>query len=104
MALQKQDRYMCEQNGRSIFKLKPDIFMQDKSGQNLKIVDTKWKLLDQLDRTLKFGMKDNDVQQMFAYSAYYLDLKHEVVMVYPTRKGIFDKPLPIMKFKMVLQC
>ena len=99
VALQKQDRYMCEQNGRSIFKLKPDIFMQDKSGQNLKIVDTKWKLLDQLDRTLKFGMKDNDVQQMFAYSAYYLDLKHEVVMVYPTRKGIFDKPLPIMKFK-----
>ncbi|HHY2118906.1 TPA: McrC family protein [Acinetobacter baumannii] len=99
VVLQKQDRYMCEQNGRSIFKLKPDIFMQDKSGQNLKIVDTKWKLLDQLDRTLKFGMKDNDVQQMFAYSAYYLDLKHEVVMIYPTRKGIFDKPLPIMKFK-----
>lgn len=25
VALQKQDRYMCEQNGRSIFKLKPDI-------------------------------------------------------------------------------
>lgn len=99
VSLQKQDRYMCEHNERAMFKLKPDIFMQEKSGQNLKVVDTKWKLLDQLDRKARFGMKDSDVQQMFAYSAYYLDLKHEVVMVYPARKGVFDKALPVMKFK-----
>lgn len=101
VSLQKQDRYMCEQNGRSMFKLKPDIFMQHKHKyeQNVKVVDTKWKLLDQLDRTAKFGIKDSDVQQMFAYSAYYLGLEHEVVMIYPARKDVFDQALPVMKFK-----
>jgi 5-methylcytosine-specific restriction enzyme subunit McrC len=99
VSLQKQDRYMCEQDGRSMFKLKPDIFMQHKLGQRVKVVDTKWKLLDQLDRTAKFGMKDSDVQQMFAYSAYYLGLEHEVVMVYPARKEVFDQALPVMNFK-----
>ncbi|WP_180168576.1 McrC family protein [Acinetobacter sp. YH01003] len=99
VSLQKQDRYMCEQDGRSMFKLKPDIFMQHKFGQSLKVVDTKWKLLDQLDRTAKFGIKDSDMQQMFAYSAYYLGLEHEVVMIYPARKGMFDQALPVMKFK-----
>ena len=99
VSLQKQDRYMCEQDGRSMFKLKPDIFMQHKTEQNIKVLDTKWKLLDQLDRSARFGMKDSDVQQMFAYSAYYLDLAHEVVMIYPARKGIFDQALPVMHFK-----
>lgn len=99
VSLQKQDRYMCEQEGRSMFKLKPDIFMQHQSEQNVKVVDTKWKLLDQLDRTAKFGMKDSDVQQMFAYSAYYLGLEHEIVMIYPARKDLFDQALPVMKFK-----
>lgn len=99
VSLQKQDRYMCEQNGRLMFKLKPDIYMQHKSGHGIKVLDTKWKLLDQVDIKAKFGIKDSDVQQMFAYSAYYLGLEHEIVMVYPTRKGEFDQALPIMRFK-----
>lgn len=99
VSLQKQDRYMCAQDGRSMFKLKPDIFMQHKTEQKIKVLDTKWKLLDQSDCSARFGMKDSDVQQMFAYSAYYLDLAHEVVMIYPARKGIFDQALPVMQFK-----
>ena len=99
VSLQKQDRHMCEQNGRLMFKLKPDIYMQHKSGHDIKVLDTKWKLLDQVDIKAKFGIKDGDVQQMFAYSAYYLGLEHEIVMVYPTRKGEFDQALPIMRFK-----
>ncbi|WP_156188824.1 McrC family protein [Acinetobacter indicus] len=99
ISLQKQDRYMCEQNGRSMFKLKPDIYMKHKSDLDIKVLDTKWKLLDQIDSTAKFGIKDSDVQQMFAYSAYYLGLEHEIVMIYPARKGEFDRTLPIMKFK-----
>jgi 5-methylcytosine-specific restriction enzyme subunit McrC len=99
VSLQKQDRYMCEQNGRSMFKLKPDIYMQHKSGHDIKVLDTKWKLLDQVDTKAKFGIKDSDVQQMFAYSAYYLGLEHEIVIVYPARKSKFDQALTIMKFK-----
>ena len=100
VSLQKQDRFMCEQQGRSMFKLKPDIFMQRKGGgqEELKVLDTKWKLLDDNQRG-KFGIKDSDVQQMFAYSAYYLNLQHEIVMVYPARKNVFTEPLPAFKFK-----
>lgn len=63
------------------------------------VMDTKWKLIDQSDRGGRYGLKDSDIQQMFAYSHYYLEHKSEVILVYPYRKGKFDHPLDDFLFR-----
>ncbi len=62
-------------------------------------MDTKWKLIDQNDRGGRYGLKDSDIQQMFAYSHYYLDHESEVILVYPYRAGKFDQPLEDFGFR-----
>nr|ESK43134.1 hypothetical protein F987_02015 [Acinetobacter gyllenbergii NIPH 230] len=57
------------------------------------VLDTKWKLLDQNNRAGRFGLKDSDVQQMFAYSYFYLDHQSEVILIYPYQSQKFDKEL-----------
>ena len=63
------------------------------------VLDTKWKLIDQNDRSRRYGLKDSDTQQMFAYSHYYLKHESEVIMVYPYRAGKFDQPLDDFCFR-----
>lgn len=97
---QHATEHICEHRQSKIFKLKPDIFI-DRSQANVKniVMDTKWKLIDQNDRAGRYGLKDSDIQQMFAYSHYYLEHKSEVILVYPYRKGKFDHPLDDFLFR-----
>lgn len=97
---QHATEHICEHQTTKIFKLKPDIFI-DRSQSNSKniVMDTKWKLIDQNDRGGRYGLKDSDIQQMFAYSHYYLDLESEVILVYPYRAGKFDQPLDDFGFR-----
>lgn len=70
VSTQVSNQHICLHEGKPIFRLRPDIHIQHKQ-KNLKIVlDTKWKLLDQHNRGGRFGFKDGDIQQMFAYSHY----------------------------------
>ena len=64
---QHATEHICEHQKSKIFKLKPDIFI-DRSQANAKniVMDTKWKLIDQNDRGGRYGLKDSDIQQMFA--------------------------------------
>lgn len=97
---QHATEHICEHQQNKIFKLKPDIFI-DRSQANAKniVMDTKWKLIDQNDRGGRYGLKDSDIQQMFAYSHYYLKHESEVILVYPYRAGKFDQPLDDFGFR-----
>jgi len=101
ISTQHSTAHMCLQGAKSMFRLRPDIFMKqlDSGVESLKVVDTKWKLLNSNDKESRFGLKDSDIQQMFAYSAFYLEHKHEVLMIYPAREDIFHQPLQNFEFK-----
>ncbi|WP_174493964.1 McrC family protein [Acinetobacter sp. Marseille-Q1623] len=98
---QHSTEHMCLQGSKSMFRLRPDIFMKRVSSEAevLKVADTKWKLLDSNDSSGRYGLKDSDIQQMFAYSAFYLNHAHEVLMIYPARGDVFNQPLQDFKFK-----
>jgi len=87
---QVSNQHICTFNEKPLFRLKPDIYIQHKCSPYKIILDTKWKLLDQNDRNRRFGLKDSDVQQMFAYSHYYLDHASEVILIYPYHKNKFE--------------
>ena len=91
--------YICQHQERRIFKLKPDIFIEFLNAKPI-VMDTKWKLIDQSDRAGRYGLKDSDIQQMFAYSHYYLKHDSDVVLVYPYRKDKFTQPLDDFKFRL----
>ena len=97
---QHSTEHICKHQQSKIFKLKPDIFI-DRSQTNAKniVLDTKWKLINQNDRGGRYGLKDSDIQQMFAYSHYYLKHESEVILVYPYRKDKFDQPLDDFGFR-----
>lgn len=94
---------LCKQGDQAIFRLKPDILLEDQSSQELKVIDTKWKLLDQNNARGRFGLKDSDLQQMFAYSAFYLAHQHEVLMIYPARTSFYH-PLKTFEFQYGHSC
>ena len=98
---QHSSQHMCLQGKKSVFRLRPDIYMQKLSTEEtvLKVADTKWKLLNPGDSGNRYGLKDSDIQQMFAYSAFYLNHDHEVLMIYPARTDIFQQPLQNFEFR-----
>jgi 5-methylcytosine-specific restriction enzyme subunit McrC len=72
----KRQRHLSEMP--KLFKMEPDICIQNKSVTKL-IIDTKYKLLDDCDRRL--GVSQADMYQMFAYS-HKFNCKR-VVLLYP---------------------
>ena len=97
---QHSTEHICKHQQSKIFKLKPDIFI-DRSQTNAKniVLDTKWKLINQNDRGGRYGLKDSDIQQMFAYSHFYLEHESEVILIYPYRVEKFNRPLDEFEFR-----
>lgn len=98
VSTQHATEHICEQQKSKIFKLKPDIFIERSKAKSI-VMDTKWKLIDQTDRGGRYGLKDSDIQQMFAYSHYYLDHESEVILVYPYRADKFTQSLDDFEFR-----
>jgi len=75
-----------------IFNLIPDLELR-RDGIRL-IADTKWKLLDQSDRSSKYNISQGDIYQLFAYAKKYLadQAVREVYLIYPA-SDTFTKPL-----------
>lgn len=98
---QHGSHYLCSYQDKPMFKLKPDILLTKMNTESdtlkLKVIDTKWKLLD-FTQPKRFGLNDQDMQQMFAYSALYLNHAHEVLMIYPARKNFFSEQVSGFKF------
>jgi 5-methylcytosine-specific restriction enzyme subunit McrC len=79
------------EHARKMFNLRPDI--QIDFDEFRVIADTKWKLVNSLRSQSKFGIKEADMYQLFAYGKKYLD-EHSgaLVLVYPKTIN-FSKPL-----------
>jgi 5-methylcytosine-specific restriction enzyme subunit McrC len=77
---------------RKMFNLKPDLLLT-RSKEHV-IADTKWKLINQANRSEKYGISQSDIYQLFAYAQKYLDNQQhrEVLLVYPA-SDTFDRPL-----------
>lgn len=72
---------LCEHQGKSLFQLRPDFLL--KHAASTWILDAKWKLLDGADPDDKYGLKQSDFYQMFAYGQRYLEGKGDMVLIYP---------------------
>ena len=73
---QRSDTYLDEE---SVFKLKPDLFLQ--TSERSLIADTKYKIVYSDEKDPKKGISQNDLYQMLAYAVRFeVD---EIVLFYP---------------------
>ena len=78
LSLRVQDnRYSLFDSPAKAFALKPDIVLDD--GNDVVVMDTKWKMLSTSMRN--YGISQNDMYQMYAYSKKYSAKK--IVLIYP---------------------
>lgn len=71
-----------------VFSLQPDIVMT--SGDNVFVMDTKWKILSGVGPTL--GVSQADMYQMYAYAKKYAATK--TILIYPkSSANIFDREI-----------
>ena len=96
---QTTGRALVEEHlGRRIFQLRPDLMLT--SAHRCVIGDTKWKLIDQNNRSDKYGISQSDIYQLFGYTKKYLigHTRKEVLLIYPAC-DTFDRPLAPFWYK-----
>jgi 5-methylcytosine-specific restriction enzyme subunit McrC len=81
----------------SWFQLKPDLLVTYLSRKN--VMDAKWKLLDSTQNTSaeKYGIKQADLYQLFAYGHKYQNGYGHMLLIYPKHEA-FHEPLPKLSF------
>jgi len=90
---QKTGHYLVDQhNGGPIFALRPDLVLSQ--GFHKIVADTKWKLIDEHDRSSKYGISQADIYQLFGYCKKILSGSEpaEVWLIYPMHES-FQDPL-----------
>lgn len=95
---QARSHHLVRHREQSWFRLKPDLLVRN-SERDLLVLDTKWKLLDDLraNGTDKYGLSQADFYQLQAYGLSYLDGAGDVILIYP-RTDAFADPLPVFDF------
>ncbi|MBQ7675447.1 MAG: McrC family protein [Campylobacter sp.] len=71
---QSSSKYLLASGGENLFKMRPDILAS--SGENVVILDTKWKIINSID-----DISQGDLYQIFAYMEKYKSIKN--VLIYP---------------------
>ena len=69
-----------------IFSLRPDIVITRKSDNTVFVMDTKWKLLNDVPPT--YGISQSDMYQMYAYQKKYN--AENVTLIYPSTDAVPD--------------
>ena len=76
---------------RNVFKLIPDNIIFNKTTKKaVKIIDTKWKVLNESKRNS--GISQSDIYQMYAYAREFAC--EEIILLYPQISNDY-KPLPV---------
>jgi len=96
MRAQAASMSLCNHNEREMFQLKPDFLIQ-LDNKTVLVMDTKWKLISELDGVNKYGLSQNDFYQLFAYGHKYLEAKGEMLLIYPITNK-FSNGLPPFDF------
>jgi 5-methylcytosine-specific restriction enzyme subunit McrC len=91
-----KSHYLCRHEQDDMFRLEPDIFIEHGQAQKW-VLDAKWKLLDERDRSGKFGLAQADFYQLYAYGQKYLAASGSMALVYP-RTLKFTRPLTPFHF------
>lgn len=90
LTAQSSRHSLCAHQGKSLFQLRPDFLLRHAT--STWILDAKWKLLDSADLDDKYGLKQSDFYQMFAYGQRYLEGKGDMALIYP-KHDRFDSAL-----------
>jgi 5-methylcytosine-specific restriction enzyme subunit McrC len=95
-SISSQDKahYLVEyHNGNHKFQIRPDIVLR-KNAEVFKIIDTKWKIIDEYSPTKNYLISQSDMYQLYAYGKKYSgDDWHPVLyLIYPKQEN-FSKPL-----------
>jgi len=91
--VQDKSYFLVEKHKRdSKFRLKPDIVI-DKESTNKKIIDTKWKLLDQFAEKKNYNISQADMYQLYAYGKKYstVNTTPSLVLLYPSNQNFISK-------------
>lgn len=83
------------EKSKRIFQLRPDLLIKKQS--QTQVLDCKWKLINAESVDDKYGIKQNDMYQMFAYGHKYMNGTGKVVLIYP-KTSSFSEPLPDLHF------
>lgn len=92
--LQDKSFFLVENHrGFGKFGLKPDIVVNDNLNSR-KIIDTKWKLLDQYAERKNYNISQADIYQLYAYGKKYFSGVKEpkLLLLYPANAN-FTNPL-----------
>lgn len=83
----------------SWFQLQPDLLLRDTQTKEQRVLDTKWKLVDETaaNPTDKYNISQADLYQLFAYGQKYLSGRGEMMLIYPKHK-LFNRTLPVFDF------
>ncbi|WP_241202548.1 McrC family protein [Caballeronia sp. SBC2] len=65
MTEQASRHWLCDHENAGIFRLEPDFLI--KGPDFSMVLDAKWKLLDGVDRTNNYGLRQADFYQLYAY-------------------------------------
>jgi 5-methylcytosine-specific restriction enzyme subunit McrC len=81
------------------FQLQPDLLLRDTRTAELRVLDTKWKLIDETAANTrdKYNISQTDLYQLFAYGRKYLNGHGEMMLIYPKHER-FNRTLPVFDF------
>lgn len=92
--IKTQDRsyFLVEHKNQKRFGLRPDIVV-DKDFMQQKVVDTKWKLLDESASSKNYNISQSDMCQLYAYGKKYTTATQEprLVLLYPSNPNFTNK-------------
>ena len=86
-----------EHRNKKCFGLQPDIVIGSET-LNQKVIDTKWKLLDENADRKNYNISQADMYQLYAYGKKYSTKAHEprLVLLYPNNPMFTEKLDPFM--------
>jgi 5-methylcytosine-specific restriction enzyme subunit McrC len=88
-----------DHDGSKIFNLRPDLMVM-RGNEPVRVMDTKWKLIDGSDRRHKYGISQADMYQLYAYGHKYLKgNEHKKLMLIYPKTDKFQEPLPVFKYE-----
>ncbi len=77
------------------FQLRPDLFLKKEAVKQI-IIDTKWKLIDELAPSKNYKITSADMYQLFAYGKKYNDHNNnlQLALIYPKNNNFSNKLEP----------
>ena len=87
-----------DHGGKTIFRLRPDL-MITKDKLATWVLDTKWKLLDQGNRSNKYGISQSDMYQLYAYGHKFIEGNQKNLMLIYPMTDKFTEALSVFKYE-----